>query len=713
MPVGLFFPGFAAGRRQRGSGRQRDLRDGRLRRLLAGGVAGAGATRRRHGAPKRSRYSREMYDDHRRAQSGAVAAEPRLCRRAVRHRHPQGGRQRHPARAHHRHRAQGRRGSARSARASCARRWRAYAGACSPWRSASTCNSHAEGAHVPARHGDRAASPCRAGRRCGIARRRQRGRSDGRRRGDHRRRLSAHEQHRRRRLLADQPSRASRPVGIDACGRAAGLATPDWYRKRGHAAIPSRGPLAANTVAGAVSGWQRSARRERRTAAACRACSRTRSGTRAKGHRSRRARSTTRRSSWTNSRRNPALPATFLRDGRPPQARSLQRFPALAATFERLARARPRRLLPRRNSRTHWRRSSSASAARCAATTSHRHHASIVDAARGRTLGRHGVQPAAADARAGVADDPGALRPHPRRRRGRHLRARARHRRSDQAGVPGAQPPRLRSGRDARRCRRLPARRRDRRTRPRHRSATGATVAGAGDQGRHRVDGRGRPRRLHGELHPERVLGVRLGRRARRHRRQLAEPRRELLARPRRRTSRSRPGASRSTRSIRRWRDLPTAARWSMATWAATASRRARPRCSAATRCSARTCSRRSARRAGCSGRTWGEMSVSLKLESRFDPSLVAALREAGHEVEVVEAYSDLVGHAGALVRHPDGVIAGAADPRSDGAVAATARRRNRGHACWRSRSSRDCAWEACMACSRSASTSPMRCRTR
>lgn len=69
-------------------------------------------------------------------------------------------------------------------------------------------------------------------------------------------------------------------------------------------------------------------------------------------------------------------------------------------------------------------------------------------------------------------------------------------------------------------------------------------------------------------------------------------------------------------------------------------------------------------------GRTWGDMSVTLKVESRFDPSIVAALREAGHDVEVVEPWSDLVGHAGALVRHSDGVIAGAADPRSDGIVA-------------------------------------------
>jgi gamma-glutamyltranspeptidase/glutathione hydrolase len=70
-------------------------------------------------------------------------------------------------------------------------------------------------------------------------------------------------------------------------------------------------------------------------------------------------------------------------------------------------------------------------------------------------------------------------------------------------------------------------------------------------------------------------------------------------------------------------------------------------------------------------GRTWGDMSVTLKLESRFDPALVAALRDAGHDVEVVEPWSDLVGHAGALVHDANGVIHGAADPRSDGLPAA------------------------------------------
>jgi gamma-glutamyltranspeptidase/glutathione hydrolase len=34
------------------------------------------------------------------------------------------------------------------------------------------------------------------------------------------------------------------------------------------------------------------------------------------------------------------------------------------------------------------------------------------------------------------------------------------------------------------------------------------------------------------------------------------------------------------------------------------------------------------------------------------------------------EAFSDTMGHAGALVRYPNGVIEGAVDPRSDGVVA-------------------------------------------
>jgi gamma-glutamyltranspeptidase len=71
-------------------------------------------------------------------------------------------------------------------------------------------------------------------------------------------------------------------------------------------------------------------------------------------------------------------------------------------------------------------------------------------------------------------------------------------------------------------------------------------------------------------------------------------------------------------------------------------------------------------------GRTWGDRTTTLKVENRMAPGLVSALRSAGHEIEVLdEGFSDTMGHAGALVRHPDGRIEGAADPRSDGMAAA------------------------------------------
>ncbi len=70
-------------------------------------------------------------------------------------------------------------------------------------------------------------------------------------------------------------------------------------------------------------------------------------------------------------------------------------------------------------------------------------------------------------------------------------------------------------------------------------------------------------------------------------------------------------------------------------------------------------------------GRTWGQTSESLKLESRFDTGVVRELSERGHDVEIIGAYDETVGHAGMIIRHANGVLEGGADPRSDGAVAA------------------------------------------
>jgi gamma-glutamyltranspeptidase/glutathione hydrolase len=70
-------------------------------------------------------------------------------------------------------------------------------------------------------------------------------------------------------------------------------------------------------------------------------------------------------------------------------------------------------------------------------------------------------------------------------------------------------------------------------------------------------------------------------------------------------------------------------------------------------------------------GRTWGDSDASLKIEENFPAEIITALEAAGHVVTRVKPFNDLMGHAGALVRHTNGLIEGASDPRCDGLVAA------------------------------------------
>ncbi|MDR5767541.1 MULTISPECIES: gamma-glutamyltransferase family protein [unclassified Caballeronia] len=69
-------------------------------------------------------------------------------------------------------------------------------------------------------------------------------------------------------------------------------------------------------------------------------------------------------------------------------------------------------------------------------------------------------------------------------------------------------------------------------------------------------------------------------------------------------------------------------------------------------------------------GRTWGQSTDSLKLEARFPDETIDALRALGHDVEVLAAYDEAMGHAGAIVRYPDGLFEAGHDPRSDGSAA-------------------------------------------
>ncbi|MDX2259108.1 MAG: gamma-glutamyltransferase family protein [Hyphomicrobiaceae bacterium] len=73
-------------------------------------------------------------------------------------------------------------------------------------------------------------------------------------------------------------------------------------------------------------------------------------------------------------------------------------------------------------------------------------------------------------------------------------------------------------------------------------------------------------------------------------------------------------------------------------------------------------------------GRTWGSEATNLRIENRFAPDVVAALAGAGHDIEVIGPFEEAMGHAGALVAHRSGAragtIEGASDPRSDGRAA-------------------------------------------
>lgn len=70
-------------------------------------------------------------------------------------------------------------------------------------------------------------------------------------------------------------------------------------------------------------------------------------------------------------------------------------------------------------------------------------------------------------------------------------------------------------------------------------------------------------------------------------------------------------------------------------------------------------------------GRTWGDETAALRVESRFDEDDILALERAGHDVvQMEEAYSDTMGHAGMIVRGSSGGLEGAHDPRADGGAA-------------------------------------------
>jgi gamma-glutamyltranspeptidase len=66
-------------------------------------------------------------------------------------------------------------------------------------------------------------------------------------------------------------------------------------------------------------------------------------------------------------------------------------------------------------------------------------------------------------------------------------------------------------------------------------------------------------------------------------------------------------------------------------------------------------------------GRTWGAPTRALSIESRFGDAVAAELTRRGHEVRVLDAWSDTAGHAQAVQRESGGLLVGGGDPRADG----------------------------------------------
>lgn len=66
-------------------------------------------------------------------------------------------------------------------------------------------------------------------------------------------------------------------------------------------------------------------------------------------------------------------------------------------------------------------------------------------------------------------------------------------------------------------------------------------------------------------------------------------------------------------------------------------------------------------------GRTWGDDTHQLRLESSLDQRIGAELIQRQHEMTSVDNCNELMGHAGAIVSQADGRALSASDPRSDG----------------------------------------------
>jgi len=140
------------------------------------------------------------------------------------------------------------------------------------------------------------------------------------------------------------------PVGIDACGGTAAGLTPSFYTARGFDRIPVRGPLAANTVAGTVSGWERALAFSKQRWGGCMPLSRLFDD--AIHYAERGAPVSASQMRGTSAKQaelegQPGFRECFLADGKPPGKGSLFYQPRMAALLRHLSRTGLDRFLSR------------------------------------------------------------------------------------------------------------------------------------------------------------------------------------------------------------------------------------------------------------------------------------------------------------------------------------------------------------------------------
>ena len=348
----------------------------------------------------------------------------------------------------------------------------------------------------------------------------------------HRRGLSAHEPHRRRRLLAGARAERARARDHGARGRRARSPRPSFIASTRR--IPSRGPLAALTVPGAIGGWMLALEAARAVGGKGlpldvlldAAIGQARDGyvvaksqARLTDGKARRVEGRARLRRDVPARRQAAgggheAQAERARlHARSPGARRARRF------LSRRCRPRDRRRSRKNRQPGDARRSDALSRPGSPSRSASTLNAGTVYNTPPPTQGLASLIILALYERLRVA-------------RSRELRVRPRPGRGDQARVPRARPLsspiRLQLPQPPER---YPRSQVPRRRGGQDRSPEGGEMAGAARRGRHDLDGRGRLVGPRGVLHPVALLGVRLGLRAAEDRRADAEPRLELLAR--------------------------------------------------------------------------------------------------------------------------------------------------------------------------------------